>query len=395
MRILCLTARLPYPPDRGDRLRAFHFIEHLAQEHELDLVSFIADDSEREHIGALRAHAQRIELVRQSPRRSALTTAVNLWRPDPMQVSYYRSREMAHVVERRLADDRYDAAYVHLFRMAPYVVKVPNLYRIIDLTDVISREIVRSLPYRGQLWRAIYTVERPRIERFERYVANNFEESWLISQADQQALLADCPQANIHVVPNGVDMEMLRPLSTRPSSNNLIFVGHMGVFHNVDAVTYLAQEIFPLVQQTIPDCTLTIVGASPAPEVHQLAKQNPAITVTGFVSDLNASLNQAAVFVAPLRFAAGVQNKVLEAMAVGRPVVTTSIVNNGLKAVPGKEIMVADTAVDIAQQTTQLLLNREQSLMMGQAAREFVGRNFSWDLAVKRVRVIANRIRKQ
>ncbi|NIV31315.1 MAG: glycosyltransferase, partial [Anaerolineae bacterium] len=349
MRILCLTSRLPYPPNRGDRLRAFHFIEHLSQEHDLSLVSFIADEAERDHLPALRAYCHDVRVLPMSPGRSAISTALNIWRREPLQALYYRLGAMRRMVDDMIATTDFQAAYVHLFRMAPYIADHAQLYRIVDLTDVISKEIDLSLPYRHPASRAVYLLERKRINRYEQWVAQHFEETWLISNSDGQALAQAAPRANIRIVPNGIDFDQFYPTGQSCVPDSLIFVGHLSVLHNMDAATHLAQDVLPLVQREVPSCTLNIVGADPAPRIRQLG-QSAAITVTGFVPDLNAHLNNAAVFAAPLRFAAGIQNKVLEAMAAGRPVVTTSLVNDGLGAQPEREILVADDPTATAQQ---------------------------------------------
>jgi sugar transferase (PEP-CTERM/EpsH1 system associated) len=387
VRILCLTSRLPYPPNRGDRLRAFHFIEHLSQEHELTLVSFIADESEKEHLASLEAYCQDVHVLRMSPRLSAMTVACNIWRREPLQVLYYRSNAMHRLVDELIATTSFDAAYVHLFRMAPYAVDYPDLYRIVDLTDVISREIDLSLPYRGFLSRLVYQLERPRIARYERWVARAFEETWLISKADQQLLAPDCPGANIQVISNGVDLDQFHPTGQAPQPNSLIFVGHLRVFHNIDAAIHLTRELLPLVRQQVPDCTLHLVGADPDPVVQQLGR-NPAVTVTGYVADLNEYLNRSSVFVAPLRFAAGIQNKALEAMASGRPVVTTSLINQGLGARPGHDILLADDTETMVKQIVTLLRDEGLREQVGQNGRRFVQHNYTWKHVVERVRVI-------
>jgi sugar transferase (PEP-CTERM/EpsH1 system associated) len=387
VRILCLTSRLPYPPDRGDRLRAFHFIEHLSQEHELTLVSFIADESEREHVATLEAYCQDVRVLRMSPRLSAMTVTCNVWRREPLQVLYYRLNAMRRLLDELTATITFDAAYVHLFRMAPYIVDHPELYRIVDLTDVISKEIDLSLPYRGFLSRLIYRLEKPRIARYERWVARTFEETWLISKADQQLLALNCPGANIHVVSNGVDLDQFHPTGQAPQPNCLIFVGHLRVFHNIDAAIHLVRDLLPLVRQQVPDCTLQLVGADPDPLVKQLGR-DPAVTVTGFVPDLNEYLNRSALFVAPLRFAAGIQNKALEAMASGRPVVTTSLINQGLGARPDHDILIADDTETMAQQIVTLLRDEGLREQIGQQGRQFVERHYTWNHVMERVRVI-------
>ncbi len=387
MRILCLTSRLPYPPNRGDRLRAFHFIEHLSQEHDLSLVSFIADEAERDHLPALRAYCHDVRVLPMSPGRSAISTALNIWRREPLQALYYRLGAMRRMVDDMIATTDFQAAYVHLFRMAPYIADHAQLYRIVDLTDVISKEIDLSLSYRHPASRAVYLLERKRINRYEQWVAQHFEETWLISNSDGQALAQAAPRANIRIVPNGIDFDQFYPTGQSCVPDSLIFVGHLSVLHNMDAATHLAQDVLPLVQREVPSCTLNIVGADPAPRIRQLG-QSAAITVTGFVPDLNAHLNNAAVFAAPLRFAAGIQNKVLEAMAAGRPVVTTSLVNDGLGAQPEREILVADDPTATAQQIVRLLTSQPLREQIGQAGRQFVRSKFSWSHVVKRVRAI-------
>jgi len=294
-------------------------------------------------------------------------------------------------VDRVLASQPYQAAYVHLFRMAPYVAARPDLYRIVDLTDVISKEVRRSLPYRGLRSRLIYRLEQPRIERYERLVTRTFEETWLISEADRVTLAGACPGANIRVVPNGVDQDAFHPTGQAANPERLIFVGHLRVFHNVDAVRHLVQDILPRVQAEFPACRLAVVGADPGPEVLALAA-NPAVEVTGFVPDLNAHLNRAAVFVAPLRFAAGIQNKVLEAMAAGRPVVTTAIVQQGLGAVAGRDLLVADDAPSTAAQVCALLRDPDLRQRIGQAGLQFVRRTYTWEHVVQRLRAIEQEI---
>lgn len=391
MRLLCLTPRLPYPPDRGDRLRAFNVIRRLSDEHELHLLSFIARDAEREHLDTLARYCRSVQVVPLSPRRSAATVALNAWQRLPWQALYYRSAAMQRLVDETLRGGRFDAAYIHLFRMAPYLAAHDTLYRIVDLTDVISNELARSMAYRRGLSRLIYRLEARRIGRYEREVAQRIEEVWLVSQHDRDLLASQCPDANIRVVPNGVDLAAFYPSGQPAEPASLLFTGHMRVYHNIDAATFLVHEVLPLVRREIPDCTLTLAGANPGPEVEALA-DTPGVSVAGFVPDLNAALNRATVFVAPLRFAAGVQNKVLEAMAAGRPVVTTSVVNEGLGALPGRDLLTGDDAATLAGQVVSLLRNPGQREHIGAAGRAFVEQRFSWDAVALRVQQVEEQL---
>lgn len=391
MRLLFLTSRLPYPPDRGDRLRAFHFLRSLARKHEIHLISFIANKAEHQHIAPLKEYCRKVHILPMSELRSVVAVGLNIWHRQPLQALYYRSRGMQALIDHTLTEVQFDAVYVHLFRMAPYVSMHDDLYRIVDLTDVISQELIRSMPYRGVISRLMYAVERPRIERYEQWVVRHFEETWLISDHDRDILAASCPGANIQVVDNGVDTMVFRPTGEPAVPSGLILVGHMGVFHNVDAAIFLVQDILPMVRVEIPEATVKLVGAEPHPEVQALSRML-GVQVTGFVPNLNTVLNQSSVFVAPLRFAAGVQNKVLEAMAASLPVVTTSLVNKGIGGQPERELLVADEPEAIALQVIRLLSDERLRKRVGRAGREYVLQRYNWDLVLDRMQTIQEKL---
>mgnify|MGYP003380820249 CR=1 FL=1 len=391
MRILFLTGRLPYPPNRGDRLRAYNFLRVLSQQHQITLLSFIGDNREAGLIGPLRQFCEDIQLVHRGQFQSTMTTGLNAWRALPFQSLYYRSSVMQGAVDRLLDRGRFDAVYVHLFRMAQFVAGRSRPYRILDLTDAISSEVERSLPYRDPKWQLVYRLELPRMRRYERDIVRHFDETWLISNAERQKLLGGKDNSKIHVVPNGVDSARYRPSGLPIDSPRLIFVGHMGVFHNVDAAEYLVREILPRVRAEFPNTSLDLVGAEPAPPVKQLAS-TPGVRVLGHVADLNAALNDASIFVAPLRFATGVQNKALEAMAVGLPVVTSTYVNNGLEAEDGRHLLVADKPDQFAAAILTLLKDAQLRRNLGRAGREFVMSQYRWEDVLERVTAIQNQI---
>ena len=387
MRLLFLTSRLPYPPDRGDRLRTYHLLKHLGREHEITLVSFVNSREEAQMGVKLDAFCREVHLIVRPMARSVSTAISNIWRRQPLQLLYYRSRKMQKLVDRLLAKEKFEAVYVHLFRMAPYVINHRQLYRIVDLTDVISSEIGASLPYRAWASRVLYSHEQMRIAEYERRVVGWAEEAWLISERDKLKLAESCPQANLHRIPNGVDLTRFFPTEHKKPAHNMLFVGHMGVFRNIDAVMYLVYEILPKVRREIPDIQLNIVGAGTSPQIRGLEK-HAGVTVLGYVSDLIGQLNQSTVFVAPIRFSAGIQNKVLEAMAAGVAVVTTSNVNEGISAHPGQEILVGDNTKELADCIVRILSDEPFRSRLRLAGRAFVEKRFSWQAAVERMRQI-------
>ena len=387
MRILLLTSRLPFPPNRGDRLRVYNFVKTMAQQHELFLISFINDDREEDNLPHLREFFQKIVLIPKSRFSSLLTVGLNLWRPEPLQVLYYRSKKMRQAVEKGLNEWNIDLIYTHLFRMAPYAVDAKNTYNILDLTDAISLEIARSLPYRRFISRIIYGMELDRIKHYEQGIASEFDECWLISQTDVDEIAQGHSDHNFVVISNGVDLLKFHPIPGIEEPGTIAFVGHLGVFHNIDAARFLVQEVLPLVETSFASARLEIIGADPVDEIRALQKPDKVI-IPGFVSDLNVALNRAAIFIAPLRFAAGVQNKVLEAMAAGRAVITTSIVAEGMKAIPGRDLLVADSAPEIAALAVDLLNFPDKRRALGERARSFVEVHFNWNVISQRLNMI-------
>lgn len=394
MRLLFLTSRLPYPPDRGDRSRVYHFLRTLSAEHEITLVTFSASESERPYLIHLQPFCKQIHVIDWPLWRSVAAVATNVWRRLPLQVLYYRSAAMAKFVDALLNTQSFDAVYVHLFRMAPYLINHKNQHRILDLTDVVSNEIDLSLPYRPFLWRWLYRFELPRIRQYEAEVAAQFEECWLIAQADQKTLTAVAPQAHSYVVPIGVKIRSDLAAATVSQPPILLFVGNMSIFHNVDAVNYLVKQIFPLVRSFIPACQLHLVGAGVSSKIREL-ESSPGVSVSGFVLDLDVVYRETAVFVAPMRFAAGLQTKILDAMGAGLPVVTTSLINAGLGAIPEQDLLLADDASACAAQISRLLNDNRLREKIGQAGRNFVQLRFSWDAVAKRMRQIGQHLSTQ
>jgi len=394
MRLLFLTSRLPWPPDRGDKIRTFNILRKLSEDHEIYLVSFVADKSEEAEVKILEQYCHEIHTVNLPFWQSVFSVCLNGWRGSPLQVEYYRSKKMDRLIDRIIVDEQIDAVYVHLFRMAPYVSKQSGLFRIVDLTDIISQEISSSLPYRSIPSRFIYKVEVKRIASYECLVAKWADETWLVSQSDILRLERVCPGKNVQLVPIGVDRDVFFPMNRKPRKNKLIFVGNLNVFHNVDAITYFVQDIFPIIKGTVPDCSFTIVGAGESSKVRNLANV-PGVTLSGFVENLNEELNKAVIFVAPLRFSAGVQFKVLQAMAAGVPVIATRNVAAGLGARPEHEIEVADNAQEFAEKVIKLLKDHQQRSALGLAGRTFIEDQFSWHMVADRVKIIESRILKK
>ena len=379
MRILFLTSRMPSPPVGGDRHRVYHILRTAAEAgHRIDLVTFDDGRSESSAIEPLRRLTSSLEVVTMPKLASWWMAARALPGRAPLQAAYYRSDEMRRRVARAFDEAAPDAVYTHLFRMAPYALAEQSRRDarwILDLTDVISAGIARSLPYRRGFQQWLYRMEGSRIARYESQIAPRFDECWVISEAEARALTRLAPRASVRVVPIGFEPERGVAAVARERAR-LLFFGNHDVLHNVDAARFLATEVLPLVRASVPDATLDIAGKN-STVVEALARR-PGVRVLGFVPDLERELNGAALFVAPHRFAAGVQTKVLQALGAGIPVVTTPVVLQGLAPAPDDIVRVGSDAASIAAEIVALLRDPAEAAALGRRGRAWACARFSW-----------------
>jgi glycosyltransferase involved in cell wall biosynthesis len=384
MRLLFLTSRLPCAPVGGDRFRVFHFMRAAAEAgHAVHLLSFDTHERDEEELQLVAEFVRGVESVPLPRPLSWIRAAGALTGRTPLQAAYYRSARMRERLEATLRRVRPHVVVTHLFRMAPYAL--PHLDRgrarwVLDLTDVISAGIERSMPYRRGADRWIYGIEGPRIRDYEAAIAPRFHESWVISQAEARHLAAIAPGARVRVVPNGMDPERLRVPVPREKAR-LLFLGFHDVFHNRDAVRFLVHEVFPRVRAGVPEATLAIAGKG-SEALRGWAERVPGVRVLGFVDDPEDELARATVFVAPHRFAAGVQNKVVQALASGTPVVTTSAVRSGLEPVPDGVLRVADDADALAAHVIAILEDADSAAALGALGRGWARARFTWDASV-------------
>jgi sugar transferase (PEP-CTERM/EpsH1 system associated) len=379
MRILFLTSRMPSPPVGGDRFRVYHILRTAAEAgHRVDLVTFDEGRSEASALEPLRRFTSTMHVVPMPKARSWWMAARALPSRLPLQAAYYQSDEMSRRFASVLEATSPDAVYTHLFRMAPYALAAMprrDARWILDFTDVISAGIARSLPYRRGVQHWLYREEARRIARYEALVAPRFDACWVISEAEASALGRLAPRAKIRVVANGV--ESGRGVADAPrEASRLLFFGNLDVLHNADAARFLAAKVLPLVQRSVPGATLDIAGKGS--EALASLERRPGVRVLGFVPDLDRELGRASVFVAPHRFAAGVQNKVLQAFASGTPVVTTPVVLKGLAPAPTDIARVGADAPSIAAAVVSLLENRAAAAALGARGRAWAVSRFTW-----------------
>jgi glycosyltransferase involved in cell wall biosynthesis len=384
MRVLVLTSRMPYPPVGGDRFRVYHMMRAAAEAgHAVHLLSFDTRRQSEDDLAPLRRTLRSVDTVPLPRPLSWLRAAQAIPGRFPLQAAYYRSARMRERVDQAMRRVRPHVVVTHLFRMAPYAL--PHLGHgrarwVLDLTDVISAGIERSLPVQSGADRWLYQIEGPRIRDYEATVAPRFHECWVISQAEARHLARIAPEARVRVVPNGMHPERLRAPAARERAR-LLFLGFHDVFHNRDAVRFLVHEVFPRVRAEAPEATLAIAGKG-SEALRGWAERVPGVRVLGFVDDPEDELARSTMFVAPHRFAAGVQNKVVQALASGTPVVTTPAVRAGLEPIPEGILRVGEDAGTIAAHAIALLRDPEAAAALGSFGRAWARARFTWDASV-------------
>lgn len=381
MKLLLLSSRPPWPPTRADQMTVERMLRFLAARGiAVDLVCFVEDEAEdralRSELGPV---CRQIATVRLPRWQSYARTALSLPGRDPMQVAYYRSPEMARLVRERVARERYDLAYVHLIRMAEYVRKLP-LPKVIGLQISQALNLERMVAHVGDpARRFFYRVETAKVRPYEAAVCADFDRVFLVGARDVEEIAKTAPVANAVVQPHGQDVPPLaRVRAARRERGAIVMSGVMATYTNVNAATWFAREIFPRVEQEVPGASFWIVGRQPQREVQALARP-PRVVVTGEVPDVYDWLLRAEVGVAPLRIGAGMQNKLVQAMASELPVVATSVANEGIGATPEAHLLLRDAPEAFAGAVVDLLRDGEARARLGGAARAFVEGHWTWE----------------
>lgn len=381
--LLYLVHRMPYPPNKGDKVRSYHLLKHLVARHRVFLGTFIDDPADEPYIDTLRALCAGLHVARLDPRSAKLRSLRGLLDGQALTLRYYRDAGLADWVDRTVREHDIGTAVVFSSSMAQYVEHRPNLRMLVDFVDVDSAKWSDyAQAHRGPLsW--IYRREGTHLLRYERQVAARAEASFFVTESETRLFRSLAPECagDVEAICNGVDADFFAPDPQRvspypPDEIPLVFTGAMDYWPNVDAVTWFVQEALPALRLAWPNLRFHIVGRSPTAAV--LALRGEGVDVTGTVDDVRPYLQHAAVVVAPLRLARGIQNKVLEAMAMGRAVVASTSCAAPIDASIGRELMAADDAAGFIEAVSALLAAPDRANEVGIAARKCVLQRYSW-----------------
>ena len=389
-RLLFLAHRIPYPPDKGEKIRAWHMLEHLARDWAVDLGCLVDDPADAQHLSVLRGCCAEVHAAPVTRSGRIARTLFGTRPGEPLSLAWFHEPGLARWVRAGLGARRYEAVLIYSSAMATYVPPGPGgPLRILDMVDVDSEKWRAYAASAGGPKRLVWAREARTLLAFERRVAAQFDRTLLVSAQEAQtfAMLAPEVASRIDWVENGVDVARFDPECDWPDpyaaeSPAIVFTGTMDYRPNVEAVNFFATEVMPRLASLSPAPHFHIVGANPSPAVRALAEL-PRVHVTGSVPDMRPYLAHAAVAVAPLRIARGIQNKVLEAMAMARPVVASPEAHEGVRAVAGRDLLVANGAEAMAAAVTQVLAGGMPGL--GRAARAAVLAGYDWKATLARL----------
>ncbi len=423
MKILYIAHRIPYPPNKGDKIRSFNEIKHLSSSHNVDLVCLADNIDDLKFKSDLEKYCRRVFVQHFKISQAKLRGSINLIRGKAISVGYFYMKKIQRVIDQWLSDTVYDAIICFSSPMAEYLfrslflshcfskfaqpatrnsqpetrnpklaTRTPQL--IMDFCDVDSEKWLQYSQRSKFPLNLIYRIENKRLLEYEKKINKSFDNSVFVSQQEADLFYRLFPEAeNVSVIENGVDHEYFSQpetrnpkLATRNSQpETLMFTGAMDYWANVDGVLWFCEKIFPIVKDRYPKVQFYIVGSNPNTEIQKLGHNNKSINITGFVEDIRPYYNNADICVIPLRIARGIQNKVLEAMSMGKAVVTTSTAVQSIKATSGVHLLVEDNSDKFAQAVLMLLENHTLRINLGTNARQFVKSNYNWQTNMKKL----------
>lgn len=385
-RILYLVHRFPYPPNKGDKVRSYHLLKHLVAAHEVYLGTFIDDPEDEIHAPILSAMCKELHTEKLHPLRSRIASLAGLVTGEALTLRYYRSASMRAWVSEVMEREAIDVCVVFSSSMAQYVDPHPGMPLLLDMVDVDSAKWAEYAPRHRWPLSYLYKREGQKLLDFERKASARSQVTYLATPKEAELYCQLAPECigRVESLSNGVDTDYFQPEASRatPFAGGdipLVFTGAMDYWPNIDAVCWFANHVLPLLRQVEPRMKFFIVGRSPSGDVLELASDpTRGIAVTGTVEDVRPYLQHAAVVVAPLRLARGIQNKILEAMAMQRPVVAARACIGAMTAEPGRHLLGADTAEEYRDAILGLLAHPERALELGRAAWAHVLESYGW-----------------
>ena len=393
MKILFLTQICPYPPTNGGAIKTYNILKHLGTRHEVSLLMFIRREAELSALSHLSQFCREIDhcTIERSPAKNLRDAIACLASGRSFIISRDRRPEMQAKVLSHLGKHP-DLVYVDHLQMSQFIPDPAPCPILLDEHNIEWRIIQRFAQPGVPLYQRLFgSLEWRKLREYELSACNKAALVLTVTPNDREMLVDNGISAGkVDFLPIGIDIDRL-PVNLRPESKTILSIGTMSWPPNIDAIGHFAREVYPLIKREVPEAQLTIVGSSPPPQIKALEK-DPSIKVTGFVDDVRPYAEAAAVFVAPLRIGSGMRVKILEAMALGLPIVSTSVGCEGICLQPGKHALVSDPPRKLANSVIQLLRNPHMREKIGSAGRSFVESHYAWKPILDRLDAILSRL---
>lgn len=378
MRILVILSRIPYPLEKGDKLRAFHLLRCLHQHHELILCCLTDSDVSPSVFEKLKEISAHVYIFRLKPWKIYWNLVRGVFSTKPFQVHYFYQKQIQNQLDRVIEKHVPKHIFCQLIRVTEYVKNYAHLPKTLDYMDSFSMGMKRRLNHTPWIIKPLVWLEAKRLEKYEREIFIDFDHKLIISERDRLSIQHPHKQ-DIKIITNGIDTDYfdIYKIPRTPKKYDLVFTGNMSYLPNIEAVIFIVNHIMPGLRKYFPQAKLLICGANPNARVRAFA--SPFVTVTGWVDDIRTAYAESRIFVAPLFLGSGLQNKLLEAMRMGLPCVTTPYANEGLKAQQGRDVLLAQTSEEFVKHILTLLQEKELYNALSNSAYQFVTENFSWE----------------
>ena len=383
MKILILSTWFPYPPDQGSKIRAYHLIKGLAKDHDISLLSFEDAPIKPEWIDHMRQYCSRVEIVKRHPfEYSRAKTILGFFSLVPSHVVAGYSPEMAAAVGKSVLDWEPDLIFALTFVTAPYALQHNSKKRMVDIDNLLALMLYEQYQNaRGWLKRARHFLAYWKLRRYESKIYSQFDLALVCSKKDvaRAKTYIHLNGDSIGMTPNGVDLSYLHPAANPQQKGKLIFNGALTYEPNLDAMQYFLSDIFPRVLAKAPQAHLHITGKTEGVGLSKLQQHDGRVYFTGYLEDIRPAIMESQVCVVPLRMGAGTRVKILESMALGTPVVSTTKGAEGLEVESEKHILIADTPEDFARHTLRLLEDDNLRMRLRQNALQLVSEKYNWE----------------
>lgn len=377
-KVVFITSRFPFPLEKGDKLRAYYQIKEISKSCEVHLIALSNQPVKKEHKAELEKFCGSVTIYQLSKLSIFWNVLMAFFGNKPLQVGYFYNASNHRKIEKLLNALNPDHVIAQLVRTTEYVKNYHKCPKTLDYMDALSKGIDRRINKQKWYSKWIFKLEAKRLQNYERSVFDYFEHKIIISLQDRDYIFHP-DRKKIGCVPNGIDDSFLTYKTSKKPTFDLVFVGNMSYAPNVEAVKYIAEKILT----EMPELSLLVAGATPHPSIIQLATKSKQITIAGWVEDIREAYTNGKIFLAPMTIGTGMQNKLLEAMALGIPCITTDLANNAIHAQNNESILVANNQIEILQAIQNLMNNEPLRNEIGNLGRNYIQSHFSWQESTK------------